>query len=249
MRKLTARIHSFESFATLDGPGTRYAIFFQGCPYRCAYCHNPDTQVFAGGKEYTVDEIVAKAVRFKPYFRSGGGVTLSGGEPLAQAEYIAALEAKLREKGIGCAIDTSGAVPLGSNVRAAIDGSEMLILDIKMPDDERYRRHIGGSIDTALATLDYAVKTGKRLWLRTVIVPGINDSEAAIDEYVALLKDRLCGVEKYELLAFHTLGFEKYAKAGIVNPLEHTEALDKDTLARLQRYLDNAVAQIAAARK
>ncbi|MDE6550429.1 MAG: radical SAM protein [Clostridia bacterium] len=246
MRKLTAKIHSFESFATLDGPGTRFAIFFQGCPYRCAYCHNPDTQVFAGGTEYTVDEIVAKAVRFKPYFRHGGGVTLSGGEPLAQAEFIAALEAKLKEHDISCAIDTSGAMPLGSIVRAALDGCDMLILDIKMPDEDRYRKYIGGGLDTVLATLDYAIARGKRIWLRTVIVPDINDSETAIDEYIDLLGDRLKSVEKYELLAFHTLGFDKYVKAGIANPLENTAALDKDALSRLQSYLDTAIKDIIA---
>ena len=238
MKKLSAKIHSFESFATLDGTGIRYAVFFQGCPYRCAYCHNPDTQPFIGGREYSVEEVVRIISRYKPYFKRGGGVTLSGGEPLAQAAFITELQKQLAERGIGCAIDTSGVMPVGSVVRAALDMCEMLILDIKMPDNSDYEKYIGGRMDTVLTTLDYAIEKGKRIWLRTVIIPDINDSEEYIDKYISTLGDRLKSVEKYELLGFHTLGFAKYEAAGIENKFAGKKSLDNETLIKLQNYLD-----------
>ena len=238
---MKAPVHSEESFATLDGTGIRYAVFLQGCPFKCAYCHNPDTQPFSGGTLTEAGDLVKKILRYKTYFKGGGGVTFSGGEPLVHAEFILECEKKLSACGIGCALDTSGAVPLTNTVRAAVDASEMVILDIKMPDEARYEKYVGGSIKNPLALLDFCLERGKRLWLRTVVVPGINDGAAAIDEYLALLGERVKGVEKYELLAFHTLGFAKYEKLGWENPLKGTPALDKEKLARLQNYLDEKI--------
>lgn len=108
---LKGRIHSFESFGAVDGPGIRYIIFFQGCPMRCKFCHNPDTWDFSGGEEYTADELVERILPFKSFYRNGGGVTLSGGEPLAQSEFVTELLERLREKGLHTAIDTSGSIP------------------------------------------------------------------------------------------------------------------------------------------
>lgn len=235
---MKAPIHSEESFATLDGTGIRYAVFLQGCPFKCAYCHNPDTQPFAGGTLTEAGDLVKKILRYKTYFKGGGGVTFSGGEPLLHPEFILECENALVEYGIGCALDTSGAVRLSSTVRAAVDASEMVILDIKMPDEARYEKYIYGSIENPSALLDYCVQTGKRLWLRTVIVPGINDTKEGIDEYVKFVGARMNGVEKYELLAFHTLGFSKYEKLGWENPLKDTPALTQEKLAQLQAYLD-----------
>ena len=141
---MQAPIHSEESFATLDGTGIRYAVFLQGCPFKCAYCHNPDTQPFAGGTPMQADDLVKKILRYKTYFKGGGGVTFSGGEPLLHAQFILECEQKLAAFGIGCALDTSGAVPLNDAVRAAVGHSEMVILDIKMPNEEGYEKYIHG---------------------------------------------------------------------------------------------------------
>ena len=241
---MKAPVHSEESFATLDGTGIRYAVFLQGCPFKCAYCHNPDTQPFSGGTLTEADDLVKKILRYKTYFKGGGGVTFSGGEPLVHAEFILECEKKLSACGIGCALDTSGAVPLTNTVRAAVDASEMVILDIKMPTEEMYEKYICGSGKNPLDLLEYCVKTGKRLWLRTVIVPGINDSESEIDKYLALVGENIKGVEKYELLAFHTLGFSKYEKLGWENPLAGVPALGQEKLAALQKYLDNKIEEL-----
>lgn len=241
---MQAPIHSEESFATLDGTGIRYAVFLQGCPFKCAYCHNPDTQPFAGGTPMQADDLVKKILRYKTYFKGGGGVTFSGGEPLLHAQFILECEQKLAAFGIGCALDTSGAVPLNDAVRAAVDHSEMVILDIKMPNEEGYEKYIHGSMKNPLALLDYCVSNGKRLWLRTVIVPGINDREEDVESYLALIGERIKGVEKYELLAFHTLGFSKYEKLGWENPLKDTPALTNERLAALQTYLDGRIKEI-----
>lgn len=241
--ELTAPVHSVESFATLDGTGIRYALFFQGCPLRCDYCHNPDTQPFAGGNRISTDDAVKKILRYKTYFNDGGGVTFSGGEPLLHAAFIAEAERKLADKGIGCAIDTSGAVALTDDVKAAIDGAQMIILDIKMPCEEMYRKYIHGSSKTVYEIFDYALSAGKRIWLRTVIVPGINDTRAAVDEYLAAIGDRIKRVEKYELLPFHTLGFSKYEKLGWDNPMKDTPAMSREKTEELQSYLDSRIKQ------
>lgn len=231
-------VHSFESLAARDGEGLRYAIFLAGCPLRCAYCHNPDTW-HRTGTEYTTEELLKKIRRYLPYFRAGGGgVTLSGGEPLGQSEAVAELTAALHDEGIAVTLDTSGAVSLSDAVRAAIDGADHLILDLKMPTDALYRRYTGGGIDRPLSVLEYAAEQKKRIWVRTVVVPGINDTEAMMDAYLATLAPYRMAIERYELLPFHTLGFFKYEKLGIENPLAGTPALERDALTRLQDYID-----------
>ena len=233
-----ADVHSFESMAALDGEGLRYAIFLTGCPLRCPYCHNPDAW-FPSGKDLTADQAFQKARRFKPYFKNGGGVTFSGGEPLLHADFINETAAKLREVGIGYCLDTSGSVPLTESVQRALDGADMVILDIKFPDPERYRRYTGGDFDRFVEIGRYCSKNGARLWLRTVVVPGINDTEAGMDQYAALVKE--FKFERYELLGFHTMGFFKYEKLQIENPLAGVPAMDRVRLDELQRYLNSLV--------
>lgn len=232
----TANIHSFESLATLDGKGVRYGIFFVGCPFRCVYCHNPDT--WSGeGQRYTVDALAKKVVRYKPYFGKDGGVTLSGGEVLVQSAFVAAFERRMKKEEIDVALDTSGGVPVTDDVKAALRGAQMVILDLKFWDDEHYVRYCGGGIGNVLDTLDYCEKINVPVWIRTVIVPGINDKEDCIDKYADVVRGYTC-VKRYQLLAFHTIGFSKYEKAGIFNPLKDTPALDRKRLEELQTYLD-----------
>ncbi|MEG1663185.1 MAG: pyruvate formate-lyase-activating protein [Clostridia bacterium] len=233
----TAKIHSYESLATLDGDGVRFAVFLSGCPLRCVYCHNPDTwSCFE--KELTVEQFVEKVRRYKPYFSNGGGVTFSGGEPLLQAEFIAEVSPLLAEKNISYALDTSGAVDLTDEVEKAVDGADLVILDLKFWDNASYKKYTGGDIQKVINFGDYLQKINKRVWLRTVIVPDINDSEALVDKYLSI-SSRWQNVEKYELLAFHTLGFSKYENLGIANPLKTTPPLSSDTLTILQNYLNS----------
>lgn len=235
---LTADIHSFESMAALDGDGIRYAVFFTGCPLRCAYCHNPDTW-HKSGNEWTTEDLVKKIKRYKPYFKKGGGVTFSGGEPLLHAPFITEAGNLLRDQGINYAIDTSGSVKLDDDVINALDHSELVILDVKFFEPESYEKYTKGKFDNFVEIGKYCSEKGLRLWLRTVIVPGINDDEESIKKYAAFSKR--FKFEKYELLAFHTMGFFKYENLGIKNPLADTPALDKTKLAELQKILDENI--------
>lgn len=236
------RIHSVESLAAVDGEGIRYAIFLSGCPLKCAYCHNPDTRNCNAGEEKAPEELLKKIVRYKSYFTvSGGGVTFSGGEPLLQAEEINRLGALLKENDINYALDTSGAVELTEAVKNAIEGAELILLDLKFYDAEGFSKHCGGEFEKFEKFIAYVSEIKKRCWIRTVVVPGINDSEEELLKYVSFLKPYKDAVEKYELLPFHTLGFFKYEKAGIENPLEGYPPMDKERLKVLQEFVNSKI--------
>ncbi len=234
-------IHSFESLAAVDGEGLRYAVFLAGCPLRCAYCHNPDTWE-KQGMEMEGDALVRKLVRYKPYFGADGGVTFSGGEPLLQAEFLSGMMPSLDREGIGYIIDTSGGVPLTDTVKKVLGGAQSVLLDLKFPDEELYRRYTGHGISQTLDTLRYLDSIGKKTRIRTVIVPELNDSEELLDRYLEMIKPFSC-VDRYELLAFHTMGFFKYEKLGVKNPLRDVSALDPDRRDALQAYVNQAMKQ------
>ncbi len=236
---MEADIHSFESFAALDGEGLRYAVFFTGCPLRCVCCHNPDTW-FPSGRRYSSGALARRLRRYNPYFNNGGGVTFSGGEPLLNVGFINETAALLKAEGIGYVLDTSGAAALTGEVKKAVDNADMVLLDVKYPSAETYKKYTGGDFSAFLEFASYISETKKRVWYRTVIIPGINDSETAIDEYVRLIA-RWNKPEKYELLAFHTMGFYKYKELGLVNPLADTPPLEDTARNRLQMYLDGFI--------
>jgi len=221
------RILSIESMGLVDGPGIRTVIFFQGCALRCLFCHNPDSWDFNGGKEVTADEIVAKVLRFRPYFeRSGGGVTFSGGEPLMQPKFLLELLAKCRQHGIHTCLDTSG-VGLG-DYDEILSLCDMVLYDIKALESAEYEKMCSLGIER---THDF-VKALKRIKpatiVRQVVVPGINDT----DEYMRALKEYIAKelpfAQSVELLSFHKMGEHKYQKLGITAPLADTEAMDKE---------------------
>jgi len=235
MDMVNLHIHSFESMASLDGEGIRYGVFLVGCPLRCAYCHNPDTWS-AEGTLYTPEKLAAKIKRYKPYFGDDGGVTFSGGEPLLSAAGINETAKYLAEDNIGYALDTSGCVPLSDEVKKAVDNASMIICDLKMWDDESYKKYTGMDMKHVLEFLDYVTSYKKRLWIRTVVVPGINDDKEILDRYCEIVKRY--NPEKYELLAFHTMGFFKYEKLGIDNPLKDIKALEHERLNEFQEYVN-----------
>ena len=227
-------VHSTESFATQDGRGIRFAVFCAGCPLHCPCCHNADT--WSGrGTETEPEELAGRILRYRPYFRKGGGATFSGGEPLLQARFLTETARILVENGVGVALDTSGAV-WNEEVGDLLDCCELVILDLKQPTEEEYRAFCGGSLQTVERVAEETARRGIPLWLRTVIIPGINDSEQAIGRY-AETAGRIRH-ERYELLGFHTMGFSKWAEAGRENPLKDTPAMDAVRLAELQHFLD-----------
>jgi len=225
------KIHSFQSLGAVDGPGIRFVVFMQGCPYSCPYCHNPDTRPFSGGTEYTVEEIVEKAKRYKTYFGEKGGVTVSGGEPLMQAEFVAELFEELHKNGITTAVDTAG-VRVTDAVRRVLRSTDTVLCDIKFPSDELYRKHIGTGIDTVLDFIEECNKTDADVVIRHVVVPDMTDSEDSIKQIAALAKSakNLC---KTELLPFRKLCEQKYKELGLDFPLADTPECDADTIKKL----------------
>ena len=230
-------VHSFESLAAVDGEGLRCAVFFRGCPLHCVYCHNPDTQAFGKEGEIGAEELVRKISRYRPYFKERGGVTFSGGEPLCQAEFLCELIPLLEREGIGYIPDTSGAVVLSESVKTVLRQAQSVLLDLKFWDEESYRRYTGVGIAPALAMLDYLEEIGKPTRIRTVVIPGINDSTEMLASYLPHLRGKRC-VTRYELLPFHTLGFFKYAELGVPNPLAQTPPMDRERLKTLQEFID-----------
>ncbi len=232
---IKGRVHSFQSLGAVDGPGLRFVVFMQGCPYFCPYCHNPDTKSFAGGTEYTADEIVAKAGRFRPYFGKKGGVTLSGGEPLAQAEFAAELFEKLHIAGISTALDTAG-LKLTEGVKKALQHTDAVLCDIKFPTQEQYEKYIGSSLNTTLEFIEECNRQNIDLIIRHVVVPGLTDSEESIGQIAALAK-KAKKLQKIELLPFKKLCLEKYEKLGLDFPLKNTPECEQSDIERLNKII------------
>ncbi len=227
----SGRIHSFESFGTLDGPGIRYVVFMQGCALRCRYCHNPDTWDPQGGRLMTVSEIMKQIESCRNYIRSGG-VTLSGGEPLRQPEFALALLESCRQSGFHTAVDTAGSVPLEIS-RPVIDAADMLLLDIKAQDPELCRKLTGYDNSHELASLDYCEKTGKTVWIRHVLVPGWTLDFERLKKLAAFLKPYQC-IKRIDLLPFHKMASFKWEKLGLKDPFESVQEPDKEDIRKAE---------------
>lgn len=229
-------IHSIQSMGTVDGPGVRAVVFTEGCPLRCAYCHNPDTWVQTEKDMISSEALAEKLLRFYPYIKDGG-VTFSGGEPCLQPEFLCEAAERLRERGLHIALDTCGEV-YNSAVGRLLEVTDLVLLDVKMTTEEEYRQYTGGSLERVMAFLDRLEGLGKDTWIRHVVVPGINDTEEDMERLAALLKGYGC-IRKTELLPFRTLCLEKYAALGIPFPLEGTPRMDSEKLNSLDSYLQN----------
>lgn len=219
----TFLIHSIETLGALDGPGLRCVIFLQGCPLHCLYCHNPDTQPFGGGKPITVGEFRRRITRMRPYFGEDGGVTFSGGEPLASPAALRAFLQVCRDEKIHTALDTAG----GRSDKTACElaaMANMLILDIKHPDPKKCMALTGYDGQGAWKLLRQAEDLHQRVWIRHVVVPGWSDNEETIRKLKSELDPFTC-IEQIELLPYHRLGEEKYKAAGIPYPMGETPAL------------------------
>ncbi len=239
---MKGRIHSFESFGTVDGPGIRFVVFLQGCPLRCQYCHNPDTWG-EGGEEYTAEEVAGRVLRYKNYFGENGGVTVSGGEPLLQIEFVTELFKFLKGKGIHTCVDTSG-ITFNAESAASVEKhkkllevTDLFLLDIKHIDDEACKKLTGHSNKNTLSFARFLSDNGKKFWVRQVLVPNLTDGEESLQRTRAFI-DTLQGVEKVEVLPYHTLGVVKYEKLGVEYPLKGVEAPTKERVQNAKRILN-----------
>ena len=238
---MTGRIHSFESFGTVDGPGIRFVVFLQGCPLRCQYCHNPDTWG-AGGTEYTVEEVVARVLKYKNYFGDKGGVTVTGGEPLLQIGFVTELFKALKQKGVHTCVDTSGITFDLENPTSVekhkklLEVADLFLLDIKHIDDEACKKLTGQSNAHTLAFAKFLSDNGKPTWIRQVLVPGITDDDESLARTRAFI-DTLKSVEKVEVLPYHTMGVVKYEKLGLEYPLKEVSAPTKERVMNAKRIL------------
>ena len=239
---MKGRIHSFESFGTVDGPGIRFVVFLQGCPLRCKYCHNPDTWG-EGGEEYSVEEVAARVLRYKNYFGENGGVTVSGGEPLLQIEFVTELFKLLKGKGVHTCVDTSGITFNAGSVASVekhkklLEVTDLFLLDIKHIDDEACKNLTGHSNKNTLNFARFLSDNGKKFWIRQVLVPSLTDGEESLQRTRAFI-DTLQGVEKVEVLPYHTLGVVKYEKLGVEYPLKGVEAPTKERVQNAKRILN-----------
>lgn len=229
-------IHSIESFGTVDGPGVRFVVFFQGCPMRCAYCHNPDTWKMEDGQEMTADEILGKMLRNKSFYKTGG-LTATGGEPMQQLDFLIELFTKAKEAGISTCLDTSGILfsgirqdgsgrPKEERIEALMAVTDLVMLDIKHIKDDAHKELTGHSNEKILEFARYLDAIGKPVWIRHVVVPGITYDREELTVLGAFLKT-LSNVEKLEVLPYHSMGKVKYDNLGIEYPLKDTPQLTK----------------------
>lgn len=225
----TGNIHSLESFGTVDGPGIRFVVFFQGCPLRCQYCHNPDTWEISAKPTYLYepDELLKEVLRYKSFLRKGG-VTATGGEPLLQPDFLKAFFSLCQKEGLHTALDTSGYL-LSEKIKEVLSVTDLVLLDIKALNPDLHKMLTGVERDNSLKFLNYLEETGKPTWIRHVIVPGLTDNEAQLEALAQFLQPYKV-IEKIELLPYHRMGIHKYEQLGIPNPLADLEPLSKESL-------------------
>ncbi len=234
------KIHSVETMGALDGPGLRIIFFLQGCPLRCLYCHNPDTWQLEKGTIFPDEEIVGKALRYKPYFKNNGGVTFSGGEPLLQAQELVGILKTLKDNGLHTAIDTSGYFNISDTIMVELlQYTDLVILDIKHENAELYKQITGHSIDKYLHLKEILInKAQSKIWLKHVVVPGLTDNPQHIKDLEKEVRTfPLERVEKFELLPYHTLGKSKYEALGINYSLSDTPEMSIEDIYKLKKLI------------
>ncbi len=234
---VSGKVHSIQSLGTVDGPGVRYVVFLQGCPLRCGCCHNPDTWDPTAGTEYTAEQIVTAAERYRAYFGDEGGITLTGGEPLMQPVFVQEILRLCREKLIHTCLDTSGCL-LNDEVKAALNYTDRVLLDIKYTRDDQYRQNVGCGMETPLRFLAYLNKHSIPVTLRQVVIPTLNDTPENAATIRELVKHHPC-IDKVELLPFRKLCIEKYRQLGLSFPFEHIPTPDAATMDRLYSIIRN----------
>ena len=231
---MNGKVHSIQTLGTLDGRGVRFVVFLQGCNLRCGCCHNPDTWG-AGGREMSSSEIAEKVTRYRTYFGKEGGITLSGGEPLLQAEFAKELFERCHERGINTCLDTSGSV-LSDAVSALLDVTDRVLLDIKYPTDAQYQAFVGCSIEAPLTFLSVLQEKKIPATLRQVIIPTLNDTAESM-AFLNMLAGQYPVVDGIELLPFKKICKTKYDQMGMEFPFEKYDIPTAEKMAELQKML------------
>ena len=234
---VVGRIHSFESLGAVDGPGIRFVVFMQGCNLKCKYCQNRDTWDINMGKKYTVEEVINKIMRYKNYIvQSDGGVTLSGGEPLLQQDFVIALFEKLKKYNISTCLDTSGMFSITDKIEKIINLTDIFLIDIKSINEEICKYLTGFSNELELKFIKYVSEKNKRIWIRQVLVPGITDKKEDLIRLSKFLQN--INVEKFEFLPYHNLGKYKWEKLGKKYELEDIRVANNEDVEKAKRIMN-----------
>ena len=235
--KYFAKIHSFESFGTVDGPGIRYVIFLQGCNLKCKYCHNRDSWDLNSGEYKSLDEIFNKIIRYKNYISPNGGVTVTGGEPLLQYEFLIELFKKLKKENIHTCIDTSGMVALTPKIKELLSLTDLVLLDIKHIDSDKCKKLVGFSNELELKFAKYLSDNNINIWIRQVLIPEITDNESdliKLRDFIHSLKT----VKKVELLPYHRMGIYKWEELNQTYELENIREANTSDIERAKKILN-----------
>lgn len=239
--EIRGRIHSIETFGSVDGPGIRFVIFLKGCLLRCRYCHNPDTWDPESNLQRTADDLLDQAERYRSYWGEEGGITVSGGEPLLQIDFLIDLFRKAKERGISTCIDTAcqpftRQEPFFSRFRELMEYTDLLLADIKHIDPQAHVQLTGRSNENILDCLRYLSEIGKPVWIRQVLVPGITDEDEALKRTRAFI-ETLHNVQKIEVLPYHAMGMYKWEQLGIPYSLKDTQAPSAERVQNAERIL------------
>lgn len=231
------KIHSIETFGTVDGPGIRFILFMQGCPLRCKYCHNRDTWDAKGGKEYTTDEIINQALKYSSYMKfSGGGITASGGEATLQPEFLTELFAKAKKNNIHTCLDTSGFVDI-ETVDPILDNTDLVLLDLKHMVEEKSKDLVGVGIEKTLKLAKHLDERNIPVWIRHVLVPGVTDDVENLEK-IGQFVSTLNNVDRLELLPYHTLGVHKWENMGIDYQLKDTPDATSEDIEKAKQIIE-----------
>ncbi len=240
-RSALGRAFSVETFGSVDGPGLRFVLFLTGCPFHCLYCHNPECWSGADSFEVTAQEVLQKALRYRSYWGREGGLTVSGGEPLLQMDFLLELFPLFQERGISTCIDTSLAPftkeePFFSRFRSLMERTDLLLVDVKEMDEERHVRLTGRGNANVLEGIRYLDSIGKKIWIRHVLVPGYTDFDEDLRALRSFL-DSLHNVERVEVLPYHSLALGKYRKLQLPYPLEGVPSPTRERIDNARRIL------------
>lgn len=236
---VTGALHSWDISTGVDGPGTRFVAFLAGCPLRCLYCQNPDTWHMRDGRRVSVDELMAEIARYRRFIDvAGGGVTVSGGEPLLQPAFVSALFGRCKELGLHTAVDTSGFLGARAD-ETLLDATDLVLLDIKSWNRATYRRLTGGELDPTLAFARRLDARGTAMWIRYVLVPGLTDVESEVAGLASFVAG-LPAVERVDVLPFHKLGAPKWAALGLPFPLADVPTPSAELVERVRTQFRDA---------
>lgn len=240
-KAITGYIHSIESFGAVDGPGVRFIVFMQGCPMRCEFCHNPDTWKIRAGNKRTTDDLLAEAIQYKSYWGKKGGITISGGEPLLQMDFLNDFFSKAKKAGVHMTLDTCGQSftrkePFFSQFEKLMTNTDLILLDIKHIDSEAHRRLTGHSNENILDLAKYLSEINKPVWIRHVLIPERTDCDDSLIRLDAFIQT-LSNVDKVEVLPYHVMGIYKWAEIGKKYPLEGIDPPTKERIANANRLL------------